>query len=139
MAAENHERAATFWNDHGDLERAALQREMAEHERGGAALERRWAELLDPSSVQSTRRASEFVVRHTRRGAKRLSAILIRTAEALEKTADLAEEHAQRRERTGRTADAAEERRAAERSREAAQRARSHAEEWLTVSDGRNA
>lgn len=45
--AETHERAAHFWDDQGDAERAALQREMAEYERTGARLERRWAELVE--------------------------------------------------------------------------------------------
>jgi hypothetical protein len=49
QAAENHVRAARFWDGH-DAERAALQRELAEHERRGAELERRWAELIERES-----------------------------------------------------------------------------------------
>jgi hypothetical protein len=45
-AAVSHERAAQHWADHGDHERAALQRDLAQHERRGAELERLWAALI---------------------------------------------------------------------------------------------
>jgi hypothetical protein len=54
-AAENHERAARYWDDQHDPDRAALQREMAEYERRGAELERRWADLIDPSGARIRR------------------------------------------------------------------------------------
>jgi len=44
-AALSHERSAKFWDERGDGERASLQRELADHERCGAELERRWAAL----------------------------------------------------------------------------------------------
>ena len=44
-AADTHERAATYWDELGDEERAELERDLAEHERAGAGLERRWGEL----------------------------------------------------------------------------------------------
>jgi hypothetical protein len=46
-AAREHERSAAFWEAQGDPERAALQRDLADHERQGAALERRWAALIE--------------------------------------------------------------------------------------------
>jgi hypothetical protein len=106
---------------------------MAEYERHGADLERRWAELVEPSTVQNTVRAAAAVVRDTRQGAKQLSEILTRTANTLERSAELAEEHAKRRDHAGRGDDAEQERQAAERAREAAQRALSQADEWLTL------
>jgi hypothetical protein len=45
--AISHERSADFWAARGDDERAALQRELAEHDRRGAQLVRRWAALVD--------------------------------------------------------------------------------------------
>lgn len=45
-AAESHARAARYWDDEGDAERAELQRDMAGYERKGAELERRWAALI---------------------------------------------------------------------------------------------
>jgi hypothetical protein len=45
-AAETHERLAKVWHEYGDGERASLQRALAEHERQGARLERRWAALI---------------------------------------------------------------------------------------------
>ena len=45
-AAETHERLAKVWDEYGDGERASLQRALAEHERQGATLERRWAALI---------------------------------------------------------------------------------------------
>ena len=46
-AAVTHERSAKFWDEQGDAERAALQRELADYARRGAALERRWAALIE--------------------------------------------------------------------------------------------
>ena len=46
-AAATHERSAIFWDQQGDVDRAALQRELAQHERHGAELERRWAALVE--------------------------------------------------------------------------------------------
>jgi len=46
-AALTHERSATFWDQIGDVGRAALQRDLAAHERRGAELERRWAALIE--------------------------------------------------------------------------------------------
>jgi hypothetical protein len=45
-AAESHERLAALWHERGDSERASLQRALADHERQGATLERRWAALI---------------------------------------------------------------------------------------------
>ena len=63
---------------------------MAEYERGGAALERRWAELVDSTTPNGTTCAAESVIAHARQGAKDLSAMLTRTATALERTAERA-------------------------------------------------
>jgi hypothetical protein len=46
-AAATHEHAAQFWAAHGDDARAGLHRDAAVHEREGAALEGRWAELIE--------------------------------------------------------------------------------------------
>lgn len=46
-AAGTHERSAKFWDEQGDAKRAALQRELADHERHGAELEGRWAALIE--------------------------------------------------------------------------------------------
>jgi len=45
-AAATHDGAAAFWEERGDRARADLHRDAAAHERAGAALERRWAELI---------------------------------------------------------------------------------------------
>jgi hypothetical protein len=45
-AAEAHDRFAKLWHERGDVDRASLQRALADHERRGADLERRWAELI---------------------------------------------------------------------------------------------
>jgi hypothetical protein len=45
-AAESHDRLAKQWQERGDAERALLQHELAEHERRGATLERRWAAII---------------------------------------------------------------------------------------------
>jgi hypothetical protein len=134
-AAANHDRAARFWEDHGDASRAELQRELAEYERGGATLERRWADLVDADAAHGPARGAGIVLRHIRLGAKQLSANLARTAEALERSANLAEQHAQRREQSQQIDDAAQERKAAQRAREAAGHARAQAEEWLKISE----
>lgn len=47
QAAETHARLATFWHEQGDEERALLQSELADYERAGATLERRWAEIVE--------------------------------------------------------------------------------------------
>lgn len=140
LAAENHERAARFWDDRGDQVRAKLQRDLAEHERHGGQLERQWAELMDaeahdvpePSSGSAGR--AEIAVSQLREGAKRLSSILIQTANTLERSAALAEEHARRRQEAGEPADAEKERRAAEHMRAFAERVRSQSQEWLKTS-----
>jgi hypothetical protein len=46
QAAKTHERSAGFWEQHGDDDRVDLHRDAAAHERAGAALERRWADLI---------------------------------------------------------------------------------------------
>jgi hypothetical protein len=109
---------------------------MAEYERQGAVLERRWADLMDPEGRGGTTRAAELLMSETRRRAKQLWMALSRTAEALDASAALAEEHGERRREGGHEEDAAAERSAAERAREAASRARSQAEEWLRISRG---
>jgi hypothetical protein len=45
-AAESHERLARLWHERGNSERASLERALADYERAGAKLERRWAELI---------------------------------------------------------------------------------------------
>jgi hypothetical protein len=50
-AARLHERTAAFWAQSGDDERAALQRELAEHECRGAELEGRRAALVESRSA----------------------------------------------------------------------------------------
>jgi hypothetical protein len=135
-AAKSHDRAARFWHDQGDAQRAELQHEMAEFERHGAVLERRWAELAEWDGVDRSTAPGERVIDHTRRGAKPLSGVLTRMADALDRTASLADEHAIRREKAGRSDDAAAEREAAKRARTAAQRARSQAAQWLETHHG---
>jgi hypothetical protein len=113
---------------------------MAEYERRGAALERRWAELAEGNAPpRGTVGTAELVWSRTRQSARQLSAVLDRTAAALQRTAELSAEHAQRREQQGRASDAAEEREAAERAREASQRARAQAEKWLKLSEAPDA
>jgi hypothetical protein len=136
MAADSHERAAKFWADRGDLDRAGLQREIAELERHGAALERRWAKIVDSDGSVATRQTSELMLGRTREAARALSKKLLLAADVLETSAELAEEHAKRRESSGQKDGAAEERHTAERTREAARRARSEAEKWLKASQG---
>jgi hypothetical protein len=46
-AAETHARSAAFWAEQGDEARAQLHRDAADHERNGAALEQRWADLIE--------------------------------------------------------------------------------------------
>lgn len=133
MAAENHDRAATYWDGRQDAARAELQREMAKYERHGAELELRWADLVDPDPNRRAIRAAELVLRDTQRGAKHASTILTRLANTLERSARIAEGHAVTREQTGRSDDAAQERRSAQRARTAARSARSQAEHWLKV------
>lgn len=45
-AAATHERAAVFWEELGNRARSDLHRDAALHELAGAALERRWADLV---------------------------------------------------------------------------------------------
>ena len=52
-AASSHERAANFWDAQGDVERSALQRDLVNHERQGAELERRWAALIERETAAS--------------------------------------------------------------------------------------
>jgi hypothetical protein len=134
MAAANHDRAAKFWDERGDLERAGIQREIADFERHGAALERRWARIVDPTGSPTTRRTSELIVGRTREGARALSERLSLAAEALEISADLAEVLAKRRQASGEEVSAEQERLSADNTREAARRARSEAEKWLKAS-----
>lgn len=129
MAADNHERAAEFWETHGDSERALLQHEMAAYERHGAELERRWAELVAPDSARGEGDVAEEVMAHTQQSVKTASSILTQLAATLDRTAALAEAHAERHEQVGRTEGAHKEREAAQHAREAAQRARSQAEQ----------
>ena len=46
QTAARHDDAAVFWVARHDAARADLHRDAAAHERGGAALERRWAALI---------------------------------------------------------------------------------------------
>jgi hypothetical protein len=46
-AAATHDRVAHFWEIRGNDGRARLHRDAAVHERAGAALERRWADLIE--------------------------------------------------------------------------------------------
>ena len=52
-AAVSHDRAAKWWHERGNVERASLQRALADHERHGARLERRWAALIVQESASS--------------------------------------------------------------------------------------
>jgi hypothetical protein len=106
---------------------------MAEYERRGAELERRWAHLIDPDTGHSEIRTADLIMRHTRQGAKTASSILTQLADTLESSADLAEEHGKTREQAGRTDDAAKEHEAARHARDTAQRARSQAERWFRL------
>ncbi|MGN6166600.1 MAG: hypothetical protein ACTHQQ_00315 [Solirubrobacteraceae bacterium] len=92
---------------------------MQRHERDAAPI---YTVALDQARSDAERRPTAI---HA--NSKQLSAVLTRTAEALEKSAGLAEEHARRRARSGAASDAARERRAAERAHQAAERARSFA------------
>ena len=57
-AAKTHEQAAAFWEEHRDDARAELHRDAAAHEHAGAALERRWADLI-ASDVEVDERARD--------------------------------------------------------------------------------
>lgn len=133
VAADNHERAAKFWEGQGDTQRAGLQREMAAHERLGAEFERRWADLTDPKTAHSRVRTADNLIGHTRRGAKTASGLLTQIANTLERTAGLVEQHAHRHEQAERSDDAERGHHAAGHAREAARRARSQAEQWFTL------
>jgi hypothetical protein len=67
---------------------------MAEYERRGALLERRWAELTDADAAEIATDAGDLVMAHTRHRAEQLASVLLRTANALERAAELADEHA---------------------------------------------
>jgi hypothetical protein len=136
-AAQSHDRASRFWNDREDQARADLQRELAEHERRGAELELRWAELVDPETAEKARTSARVLRRRTREDAERLVGRLTRMADSLDQAAGIVEEHAERHARAGRHDDAATEREAVKRARGAAQRARSQAEQWREVSGER--
>src|SRR5687768_53990 len=58
-AAATHEHSAQFWVAQGDDARAALHRDAAVHEREGAALERRWAELIESEEQRPGRNLVE--------------------------------------------------------------------------------
>jgi hypothetical protein len=45
-AAASHDRSAKWWHERGNHRRASLQQALADHERHGAKLERRWAALI---------------------------------------------------------------------------------------------
>lgn len=136
-AAKSHDRAAKFWEGRGDADRSQLQRELAEHERAGAKLERRWGALVDGEEPDTPGHAAGRLLGEMRQGARQLATNLSRTAEALERSAQLAEQHAERREETHGPGQGAEERRAAEVTYEAAERARSQAAEWLSLMEDR--
>ena len=110
---------------------------MAEYERHGARLERRWGDLVERNGADRAVHEARDTIALIHEGAQRLSSRLSETATALEMSAVLAGEHAQRREEAGRSDDAAEERHAADRARAAARRARSQAEEWRKVIEHR--
>jgi hypothetical protein len=130
LAARNHQRAAAFWEDRGDRERAALQREFGDYERVGAEIERRWAELSEKDAHRDAAPAGAVVVRHTLRAAENTSVLLAQLADTLARSAQLAEEHARRQEHGGNSGDAGKERDAAKRARELAEHARSQARRW---------
>ena len=79
--------------------------------------------MMDLDPAQRMRAAAE----RTHQNAQNFAHILLRVAEALERSATLADEHAQRNRQAGHPAGAVDEQNAAKRAREAAQRARSRA------------
>ena len=93
---------------------------------------------MDQQPAEHDAAPGELLQTSVRRHAEQLSAVLMRTALALEWSAELAEDHARREERYGHVDAAAYERRAASRARQAAERARSRAEEWLARSSPGN-
>src|SRR5690349_5974684 len=46
-AAGQHDRSAAFWVTEGHAKRAQLQEDLAANERRSAALERRWADIIE--------------------------------------------------------------------------------------------
>jgi len=78
QAAKNHDRSAVFWQDLGKPQQAGIQRELADHERHGAQLERRWAELIDPSAADRAARSAERARSVTRKNAEHASSVLNR-------------------------------------------------------------
>jgi hypothetical protein len=133
QAAESHERAARFWERKPDGERAHLQHAMAEYERQGAVLERRWADLVEHDLSRSASQAAEAIRGLTRQRVEQVCQVLTRLAATLEKSAELADQHAQRCVADG--LSPAEEQDAATRARASAQRARDQAAEWVKVID----
>jgi hypothetical protein len=131
QAADTHDRAAHFWAGQGDPGRAELQREMADYERQGAVLERRWGKLVEPAPPSAS--AAESIRRQVRENAQSLADCLSRTATLLEESATLAEEQSVR---TNIPAErAAKEARVAQSARQAAERARDQAGEWSRLLD----
>lgn len=58
-AAVTQDQSAAFWEALGNSERAGLHREMAIHERAGAALELRWAEAIRQEDTGAAARRFE--------------------------------------------------------------------------------
>src|SRR5437764_15035641 len=85
LAAQTYDRAARFWDDQGERDRADLQREMAAYEQHGAQLEHRWADLVDEDAAQQANRAAQLALRQARERAMHLSSVLSRTAVALDR------------------------------------------------------
>jgi hypothetical protein len=50
LAAEHHDRCASYWDLRHEPAHAELQRDLAAHERSAAELERRWMRLPRPSA-----------------------------------------------------------------------------------------
>jgi hypothetical protein len=58
-AAVTHDRAAAFWDQRGIRARSDLHRDGAAYEHAGAALERRWADLIASEDAGDEVGASE--------------------------------------------------------------------------------
>jgi hypothetical protein len=110
---------------------------MAEYERRGAELERRWGALTEPNTAHSGLRAAELARKRTRESAGQASRLLTLLAKSLERSARLAEELT-RIEQTGSGEGAAPDGEVANRAREEAQRVRRQAEAWLKASENPN-
>ena len=83
---------------------------------------------MDPERADRAAATAEDARESVVKRAGELSAILERTAQALEHSAEIAEEHAERRRRSGDDAAAAKEHAAATRATDAAKQARARAE-----------